>query len=633
MSHIKLYPEEACYFPGAGKEAQCIEIINKYANLMQSQSEKECSAVTVPTINDTDVHHSISEAYEQIDRATYDGNVVAEKALIALDKLFDDDFPNYFVVREDLNYNIMMVERGDAYSMGMLGDRFYYGKNVKQDYAKAVEWYQKAAELGVELAQYNLAGCYEEGHGVAKNRTIALDWYKKAAAQGLYEAKRAVLRMNMEDKYPDSDLISYLPTYFLEGEYDALVLDEHGVKYSADGKRLMSAPENLVEYKIKHGTEVICDGAFYDCKDLQTIEIPNSVLVIGCRAFKGCKKLDTVQLPKLLREIGESAFEYSGLKMITIPDSVKMIADGAFMECYDLKSIEIGKGVENIGQRLFMRDDNLTFIHVDAQNTNLDSRGNCNAIIESKTSKLIAGCSSTIIPNDVTVIGKDAFWGIKTLETIDIPQGVQAIANGAFYACKKLHTVTIARSVRTIGESAFEECDRLSTVCLSQGLLRVGDEAFKNCRALSYIQIPSGVESIGEEAFDRCTNLKSLVLPESLTRIGKSAFTQCNSLMSINIPVGVRKIPDYAFCGCRNLSSVSIPEDVNIIGHYAFCNCASFKKLLLPKGVKLVEFGAFEGCEQLNEIYYVNHDMEIEPSIDEIQDVRNQVIDLYKRIK
>lgn len=55
--------------------------------------------------------------------------------------------------------------------------------------------------------------------------------------------------------------------------------------------------------------------------------------------------------------------------------------------------------------------------------------------------------------------------------------------------------------------------------------------------------------------------------------------------------------------------------------------------MLLPKSVKLVEYGAFEGCEQLNEIYYANHDMEIEPSIDEIQDVRNRVIDLYKRIK
>lgn len=103
-------------------------------------------------------------------------------------------------------------------------------------------------------------------------------------------------------------------------------------------------------------------------------------------------------------------------------------------------------------------------------------------------------------------------------------------------------------------------------------------------------------------------------------------------ILSINIPLGVRKIADYIFCGCRNLSSVSIPEGVNIIGHYAFCNCTNLKKMLLPKSVKLVEYGAFEGCEQLNEIYYANLDLEIEPSIEEIRDVRKRVTDIYKRI-
>lgn len=51
---------------------------------MRSQSDKDSSAVTVPTVNDADVYNGISKAYEQIEKATYDGNVVAEKALIAL---------------------------------------------------------------------------------------------------------------------------------------------------------------------------------------------------------------------------------------------------------------------------------------------------------------------------------------------------------------------------------------------------------------------------------------------------------------------------------------------------------------------------------------------------------------------
>lgn len=112
----------------------------------------------------------------------------------------------------------MMVERGDAYSMGMLGDRYYYGNDVEQDYAKAAKWYQKAAEQGIELARYNLAGCYEGGRGVEKDSTKALQWYKKAAASGLWEAKRAVRRLLIEDNYPDRDLVAYLLTYYIEGE-------------------------------------------------------------------------------------------------------------------------------------------------------------------------------------------------------------------------------------------------------------------------------------------------------------------------------------------------------------------------------------------------------------------------------
>lgn len=91
---------------------------------MRSQSDKDSSAVKIPTINDADVYNGISKAYEQIEKETYDGNVVAEKALMALDQLFDDDFPNYFVAGEDLNYNIMMVERPQEKAMNVLNKIF-----------------------------------------------------------------------------------------------------------------------------------------------------------------------------------------------------------------------------------------------------------------------------------------------------------------------------------------------------------------------------------------------------------------------------------------------------------------------------------------------------------------------------
>ncbi|MBE4724310.1 sel1 repeat family protein, partial [Acinetobacter baumannii] len=60
---------------------------------------------------------------------------------------------------------------------------------VAQSYAKAAEWYSKAADQGLAEAQYNLGGMYDKGQGVAQSYAKAAEWYSKAADQGLAEAQ------------------------------------------------------------------------------------------------------------------------------------------------------------------------------------------------------------------------------------------------------------------------------------------------------------------------------------------------------------------------------------------------------------------------------------------------------------
>ncbi|MCD8367240.1 MAG: sel1 repeat family protein, partial [Clostridiales bacterium] len=67
------------------------------------------------------------------------------------------------------------------------------GEGVRQDKAKAVYWYEKAAQQGDAKAQYNLGVCYYNGEGVTRNRTKAKEWFQKAADQGVEQAK-AILR-------------------------------------------------------------------------------------------------------------------------------------------------------------------------------------------------------------------------------------------------------------------------------------------------------------------------------------------------------------------------------------------------------------------------------------------------------
>lgn len=74
--------------------------------------------------------------------------------------------------------------KGDARSQYLLGDCYYYGTGVGQDYAEAVKWYRKSAEQGNAMAQRNLGLCYEYGKGISQDYSEAKRWYMNARDNG-----------------------------------------------------------------------------------------------------------------------------------------------------------------------------------------------------------------------------------------------------------------------------------------------------------------------------------------------------------------------------------------------------------------------------------------------------------------
>ena len=306
----------------------------------------------------------------------------------------------------------------------------------------------------------------------------------------------------------DEDL-STKPT---EEELKEAFIDEWGVKYSKDGRKLLKVPKELSgAYSIKEGTRIICDKAFSFCGSLSKIIIPSSVTSIGDNAFMGCRSLLDIVIPSSVTSIGDDAFfACSSLSKIVIPSSVTSIGDDAFAGCHSLSKI--------------------------------------------------------VIPSSVTSIGDDAFAGCHSLSKIVIPSSVTSIGDRAFNNCSSLKYISIPKSVICLNGNPFADWDG-KLECLSPNFIYEDDVlfnkdkskiiSFRNQNVESYV-IPNSVTSIGDSAFWGCRSLSDIVIPSSVTSIGDSAFWDCSSLSKIVIPSSVTSIGDCAFDNCK------IPDNLRL---------------------------------------------------------------------
>ena len=420
--------------------------------------------------------------------------------------------------------------------------------------------------------------------------------------------------------------------------------------------------EKIVTAVIEPGVTNICSFAFFGCKNLTSVTIPEGVTSIGSYAFNACN-LTSMEIPASVTAIG------------TLDDSA----------------------LGGAGR-------NLTGYFVDEKNTAYTS---VDGILFSKDGTVLVAYpqgkndTSYSIPESVTCIASDAFGGSR-LTSVTIPESVTSIRLGAFFGCDGLTSITIPKSVVSIGDLALADCANLSNIYADEentvytsvdGILFNKEKTtlaiYPSGRKTTSYKIPEGVTSIGDYAFDGC-GLTSVTIPGSVTSIGSSAFSGCASLKDVYyagtqtqwdavqigdyngllfkatlhfkfansvafgscgdnltwdidadrtltisgigamvdyeyttddngdrhttapwyaysptklvIEDGVTYIGHYAFLGCGLTGSVTIPETVTGLGWESFGLCSGLTDVTIPASLTKIRYGTFNGCTGLTSV-------------------------------
>ncbi len=260
--------------------------------------------------------------------------------------------------------------------------------------------------------------------------------------------------------------------------------------------------KDIIKLVVTEGVTSICDYICSGCENLSAVSLPNTLKVIGEGAFWRCKKLENIVIPNSVTTIKDIAFLVCGLKSITIPASVTELGSELFMNCPQLSEINIvgtASGLKSVNGIVFSADGKTIVIYPGGKQD-----------------------KSYTIPTGVTKIEECAFEVNKFLELVVIPDAVTSIGRSAFYYDTNLKSIVLPENITELSEQLFAWCESLVNITLPKGLKTLGNYVFYGCGSLGNISLPDSLLSIGDYAFSKCEKFTNVTVPAILCHQGEN---------------------------------------------------------------------------------------------------------------
>lgn len=413
---------------------------------------------------------------------------------------------------------------------------------------------------------------------------------------------------------------------------------------------------------VEEGVTTICNLAFQNCGNLQTAELPDSLVSIGDGAFEYCYSLYEVNLPAELQSLGTYAFgscdslvwmeipagiavinnslfnDCDNLNQVILPDNLSTIESYAFANCYSLWDVVIPAGVTYIGSYIFENVELGTiWFQGDAPSFSGSafSGTTATAYYPAGNPSWEEACQNyggtiTWEPYGTGIsdsCGDSLYWYLEEDGTLTI-QGsgdmydYSRSSPAPWYAYRDQIRAVIVTGASSIGNYAFYDCSSIEQVKIWDGVYSIGSYAFGNCSLTLDLTDLWSLESISSSAFSSATvTVEYNNVDRDWSSLEKRNYggtatwkpVYCRGTCGPNLTwvldfdgvltiSGSGPMTGNGGWNCSTLTQVILPEGLTTIATEAFLNCDSLQQIEIPESVRKIGDAAFASCDNLKQI-------------------------------